>query len=89
MSTNGNERDAFGDVPSTRAEARRLATETPNRWIPRPEIRLWLFRSIAAAGPLVVFYGVATADEVALWLGLGATILGTPAASLASVNVPR
>lgn len=74
-------------APRTRAEAR--ATTTPNRWIPSPTFRLWLFRAIAAAGPLVTFYGLATAEEVALWLGLGATILGTPAASLAAVNVPR
>lgn len=75
------------NIPKTRAEAR--ATETPNRWIPSPEARLWLFRCIAAAGPLVTFYGLATAEEVALWVGLGATILGTPAASLAAANVPR
>lgn len=75
------------NTPKTRAEAR--ATETPNRWIPSTTARLWLFRCIAAAGPLVTFYGLATAEEVALWIGLGATILGTPAASLAAVNVPR
>lgn len=72
---------------STRAALR--PTQTPNKWVPSPTARLWLFRSFAAAGPLVVFYGLATAEEVALWLGFGATILGTPAATLASVNVPR
>lgn len=72
---------------STRAALR--PTRTPNRWIPSPAVRRWLFRSIAAAGPLVVFYGLATADEVALWIGLGATIFGTPPSTLASVNVPR
>lgn len=72
---------------SSRAALR--PTRTPNKWIPSPKARIWVFRSIAAAGPLVVFYGLATSEEVALWLGLGATILGTPAASLASANVPR
>lgn len=72
---------------STRAALR--PTKTPNKWVPSPKVRLWVFRSVAAAGPLVVFYGLATSEEVALWLGLGATILGTPAASLASANVPR
>lgn len=72
---------------STRAENR--PTRTPNKWIPSPDVRRWVFRVVAAAGPIIVFYGLATAEEVALWLGLGATILGTPAASLASVNVPR
>lgn len=83
------QRTAFGDVPRTRAEAKARATATPNRWIPSPAVRLWLFRSIAAAGPIVAFYGIMSAEEVALWLGLGATILGTPAASLAAANVPR
>ena len=77
------------DKPTTRAQARALATTTPNRWIPRPEIRRWIFRVVIAVGPIVVFYGLMTADEVALWIGLGGTILGTPAASLAEVNVPK
>lgn len=72
---------------TTRAELR--PTRTPNKWIPSPTVRLWLFRCLGSAGPLLVFYGLATAEEVALWLGLGATILGTPAAALASANVPR
>lgn len=65
------------------------ATETPNRWIPRPEIRKYVYGVLAAIGPLVILYGGASADEVALWLGLGATILGTPAGALAAANVPR
>lgn len=77
------------DKPTTRAEAREVANTTPNRWIPQPEVRLWLFRVFAALGPLAIFYGLMTADEAALWIGLGGTIFGTPAASLASANVPR
>jgi hypothetical protein len=77
------------DQPTTRAQARDLATTTPNRWIPRPEVRRWIFRIVIAGGPIVVFYGLMTADEVALWIGLGGTVLGTPAASLAEANVPR
>lgn len=65
------------------------ATETPNRWIPRPEIRKYVYAVLAAIGPIVVFYGLATAEEVALWLGVGATILGTPTGALAAANTPR
>ncbi|MGO2110146.1 MAG: phage holin [Pseudoclavibacter sp.] len=65
------------------------ATETPNRWIPRPEIRKYVYAVLAAVGPIVVFYGLATTEEVALWLGVGATILGTPTGALAAANVPR
>lgn len=65
------------------------ATETPNRWVPRPAIRKYIYGVLAAAGPIVVFYGLATTEEVALWLGVGATILGTPTGALAAANVPR
>lgn len=72
--------------PTTRAA---LRERTPNRWIPRPGIRLWLFRTLAALGPIVAFYGLMSHEEIALWLGAGGTILGTPAGALASANVPR
>lgn len=75
-------------IPNTRAAAK-LATTTPNKWIPRPELRAWLYRVLAAAGPIVVFYGLMTAEEAALWIGLGGTVLATPAGALASVNVPK
>jgi len=64
-------------------------TTTPNRWIPSPAVRKYLYAVLAAVGPLVVFYGLATAEEVALWLGIGATVLGTPTGTLAAVNTPR
>ena len=76
-------------APTTRAEAKARATHTPNRWVPNPAIRAWLYRIIAAAGPIVVFYGLMSADEAALWTGLGATILGTPTATLAAANTPK
>lgn len=63
--------------------------ETPNRWIPSPKVREWIFGLLAAAGPIVAFYGYMTQEEIALWLGLGATILGTPGTALAARNVPR
>lgn len=65
------------------------ATQTPNKWVPRPEIRAWIYRVLAAVGPILVFYGIATAEEVALWLALGGTILSTGALALASANTPK
>lgn len=76
------------NTPQTRAESK-LATDTPNRWVPRPEFRLWLYRVLAAAGPIAVFYGLATSEEVALWIGLGGVILATPAGALAAANTPK
>lgn len=51
------------------------------------KIRLYLYAVIVSAGPLATFYGFATADEVALWLGLGGTILGVPAGTVAVANL--
>lgn len=62
--------------------------ETPNKWIPSPQLRRWIFAILASIGPVLVFYGLATSEEIALWLGIGGTILGTPAGSLAARNVP-
>lgn len=72
---------------STRAALR--PTRTPNKWIPSPKARRWVYGVLASAGPVVMFYGLASAAEVAVWLGLGAMILGTPVGVLASANAPR
>lgn len=51
------------------------------------ELRKWIYSLIVAAGPLAVFYGLATAEEVALWLGFGASVLGIAGGSLALANL--
>ncbi|QIN94319.1 holin [Arthrobacter phage BlueFeather] len=60
----------------------------PSRWIPSPKVRAYVYRVAVAAGPLVLFYGWMSAEEVALWLGLGGTALALPSA-LALVNTPK
>lgn len=62
--------------------------EAPARFIPSPRLRGYIYRCILAAGPLVVFYGLMTAQEFALWAGLGGTVL-SPVAALALANTPR
>lgn len=64
------------------------AAQTPNRWIPSPKVRGYVYRVAAAAGPVVLFYGLMTAHEYALWLGLGGTVLSVPQA-LAAANTPK
>ena len=59
----------------------------PNRWIPSPRARAYVYSVAVAAGPLVLFYGLASAEEIALWLGLGGTVLALPSA-LALANTP-
>lgn len=51
------------------------------------EVRKYLYAVLVAAGPLVSFYGLATSDEIALWLGLGGTLLGIPAGTTALANL--
>lgn len=81
-------RTAFGDVPSTRAEAKARATATPNRWIPSPEARLWLYGVLVALAALGAGYGIITAEQGGLWLALGAAVLGV-GNLLAARNVPK
>lgn len=52
-----------------------------------PKRRAWIYNVVIAAGPIIIFYGLATAEEFALWGGLLATVLGTGPAALARANV--
>lgn len=49
--------------------------------------RLYIYAILVAIGPLVSFYGLATQEEIVLWLGVGGTVLGVPAGSLALKNL--
>lgn len=56
-----------------------------NNLIPNPKVRAWIYGVLVAAGPLAVFYGWMSEQEVALWLGAVAAALGN---GLALANVP-
>ena len=43
--------------------------------------RGWLYRVATAAGGLAVLYGLTTGEELAAWLGLVATLLGSGTAA--------
>ena len=47
--------------------------------------RAWIYRVLGAASLVVAFYGLATEDEIALWVGVVNAILGN---GLASFNTP-
>lgn len=51
------------------------------------EVRAWIYGILVALGPVVAFYGFATQEEIALWLGVGGTILAGPAGTLALKNL--
>ncbi len=74
------------NTPKTRAELR--ATRTPNKWVPSPELRIWLYGVLVAGAALAIGYGLLTVEQGGLWLALGAAILGT-GNLLAARNVPR
>jgi len=50
-------------------------------------LRIYFYSLMIAAGPLVTFYGFASAEEVALWIGAGGTALGLPAGTVALKNL--
>ena len=64
-----------------------ITPTTPNRWIPSPAARRWLYGIAAALGALLVGYGIMTASESGLWLALAGAILGGVDA-LAFANTP-
>ena len=74
------------NTPKTRAEAR--ATQTPNRWVPSPEVRLWMYGILVALAALGVGYGLLTVEQSGLWLALASAILGI-GNLIAARNVPR
>lgn len=49
-------------------------------------VRAWFYAVMVSAGPIATFYGFLSDNEVALWLGLGGTILGLPTGSTALKN---
>lgn len=49
--------------------------------------RKYIYDILTVAGPLAVFYGLANADEVALWLGVAGTVLQASGTILARRNV--
>ena len=83
---NDNQRTASGDIPSTRAELR--ATQTPNKWVPSPGVRLWLYGVLATLAPVGVAYGVVTAEQGGMWLAVASAVLGV-SNLLAARNVPK
>lgn len=83
---NDSKRTAFGDVPRTRAEFR--ATETPNKWLPSPEARQWLYGVLVALAPVGVTYGLITVEQGGMWLAVASAVLGL-GNLLAARNVPK
>lgn len=56
--------------------------------ITNPKVRAYIYAVAAAAGPLVIFYGLMSREEFALWLGFGGTALSIPQL-LALANTPK
>lgn len=76
------------EEPTTRAEAKQRATQTPNRWIPDPTVRRWLYGILVALAAVGVGYGIITTEQGGLWLSLAAAALGV-GPLVAARNVPR
>lgn len=51
------------------------------RWIKDPGVRGYLYRVLVAAATVAAGYGLVTSQELAVWLGLVATVLGTGTAA--------
>lgn len=49
--------------------------------------RKWIYDVLTILGPVAVFYGLFTGEEVALWLGVAGTLLQSAGTALARKNV--
>jgi hypothetical protein len=65
------------------------ADRTPNRWIPDPAVRRWLYGVVVAMIPVLVLFGLISPESVQLWLNLAAAVLGLGTTALATVNTPK
>jgi hypothetical protein len=61
--------------------------ETPGRVVWSPAVRRYVYGVFLSAGPVVLFYGLLSAQEFAIWAGLAASVLGLPN-GLALANTP-
>ncbi len=50
-------------------------------------VRAWLYDILIAAGPILGAYGLVSQNEIALWVALGAAVLGIPAGITARANL--
>ena len=50
-------------------------------WFGQERNRAYLYRLAAAGGGVAFFYGLVTAEEIAVWSGLVATAFALPAAN--------
>ena len=49
---------------------------TTGNIIPSAKIRAYVYGLMVAASPIVIFYGLATIQEVGLWIAFGGVALG-------------
>ncbi|HEY9438274.1 MAG TPA: hypothetical protein VIS29_06425 [Streptomyces sp.] len=57
-------------------DAPQHATETPNKWVPSPAVRTYIYGILVVLAAIAVAYGFITAEQGGLWLSLGAAVLG-------------
>lgn len=51
------------------------------------DTRKWIYDTLTILGPVAVFYGLLSGEEVALWLGVAGTLLQSAGTVLARKNV--
>jgi hypothetical protein len=61
---------------------------TPNKWIADPKVRQYVYKVLAAFGPIAILYGWVSQEQFVLWLGFAGTVLATPVGALAAANTP-
>lgn len=53
------------------------------------EVRAWIYRILIAVGALLVTYGVLSADDLAVWMGVIVAVLNVMPAGNTSIKKPE
>lgn len=59
-----------------------------SKWLTNPHNRQWIYTILIAAGAVLAGYGIATAEQIALWTNLAASVLMIGSGALARANTP-
>ncbi len=64
------------------------ASTTPNRLVPSPAVRQWIYNVFIAALAVAAGYGIISAESGGLWVTFAAAVLELPVVT-ARANVPK
>lgn len=75
-------------VPANQTPGPDHRAETPNKWVPSPAARKYIYLAVAAVVAGLVVFGLVTEEQIAQWAQLTMAFVTLGATLLAAVNTP-